>query len=482
MMIYELNARLSGQRFDEISETQLATWAAAGFDWLWLMGVWVISPAGREISQQLQPDFAGSPYAIYEYEFNPELGGETAWQVLRARAQRHGLKLMVDFVPNHLAVDAPLVDAHPEYFIHSNPHLRAESAENFFIHPNGHYLAHGKDPYFAGWTDTVQLDYSHPGLRAYQINQLHRLATLADGVRCDMAMLVLRDQIKQQWFPYLDAARFTLAMPTEFWAEAVFAVKARRPDFSFLAEVYWDQESYLQQLGFDLTYNKKLYDLLSDQRSASDLAHYLQTVPFHYLQRCLHFLENHDEERAAVRFGPRTTALAVLCGAIPGVPLIHQGQMEGFQERIPVQRIRPLQQEIVSTKEWTFYQQLLPIINQPVLRQGEMIVANAQDNKLLWRRQHCGEVAIIAVAVDGHPHNSEIILTEELLGLWQQQPFQLKDLWTNKRVMVHRRAHHWILSTNEVTSWQQYGFLLLTVHSDQIQTTQNRNPRVNSAD
>src|SRR5262249_51103009 len=144
-------------------------------------------------------------------------------------------------------------DSHPEYFIFSNTDLRDERPTDYFNHRVGR-LAHGRDPYFAGWTDTVQFDYVHPGLRAHQIEVLKKLAGMVDGLRCDMAMLVLREQIKNQWFPRVDWWAFNDHMPEEFWSEAIRAVKGLRSDFIFMAEVYWDKEPYLQQLGFDLTY------------------------------------------------------------------------------------------------------------------------------------------------------------------------------------------------------------------------------------
>ncbi|KAF0248573.1 MAG: glycosidase, partial [bacterium] len=310
MIIYELNARVYGKRFNQITNEELQRLVDMGFDWLWLMGIWRTSVAGKTIAQQLAPDFEASPYAIVDYQVNPDLGGEEALKDLVERAHKLGLKIMVDFVPNHMAPDSPLIDSHPEFFIHHNPDLRHELPRDNFLHPNGRYLAYGRDPYFAGWTDTVQLDYVHPELRTHQINELKRLATLVDGLRCDMAMLVLREQIKNQWFPKIDWDTFNQHMPNEFWSEAISAVKKTRPDFIFMAEVYWDKEPYLQQLGFDLTYDKKLYDLL-EHASGNELVNYLQNVPNEYLSRSVHFLENHDEPRAAERFGNRQKPAAI---------------------------------------------------------------------------------------------------------------------------------------------------------------------------
>src|ERR1051326_9160339 len=105
MIIYELNARVYNKKFNEFSNEELTRLVNLGFDWLWIMGIWRISPAGTTISKQSAPDFEGSPYAIMDYEINPDLGGESAFRDLVARAHRAGLRVMADFVPNHMAVD-----------------------------------------------------------------------------------------------------------------------------------------------------------------------------------------------------------------------------------------------------------------------------------------------------------------------------------------------------------------------------------------
>src|SRR4051812_49780003 len=135
------------------------------------MGIWCMGPAGVTLSRKYAPDFEGSPYAIAEYAVDPLLGGEPALRTFVTRAHALGIKVMADFVPNHLAFDTPLIDIDPGMVIHSNPALRKEYAVDYYDHPKGR-LAHGKDPYFSGWNDTVQLDYAYPPLRAYMIEQL----------------------------------------------------------------------------------------------------------------------------------------------------------------------------------------------------------------------------------------------------------------------------------------------------------------------
>lgn len=464
MLLFEMNVRLLGEPLDRIAEEHLDRLAALGFDWVWLMGLWRIGPAAVAISKLYGADFQGSPYAIASYDVSPELGGDAALRAFVARAHRAGLKVMADFVPNHMSVDSPLIDAHPEFAIHSNPELRHESPHDYFKHPKGR-LAHGKDPYFPGWTDTVQLDYAHPGLRAYQTATLARLAEMVDGVRCDMAMLVLREQVKQIWFPRVDQALFDHHYPREFWADAIDAVRARRRDFVFMAEVYWDKDPYLQSLGFDYTYDKKLYDLLSHGR-LEDIHGYLSWAPPSYLSRCVHFLENHDEERAAARFVGRSHAAAILSYAIPGAVFIHQGQMEAYREKLPVQRLRPLEHEVPDARERVFHERLIACVKQPIFREGALASLGVQRGVLLVLRRHEDRVVLVGADPGGHQRaaSPELVLTREhlgLLGVPLEAALRAVDLWACAPVEVTRGADHLRLGEGAIPSYgENQAFML----------------------
>ena len=88
---------------------------------------------------------------------------------------------------------------------------------------------------------------------------LAQIAGLCDGVRCDMAMLLLPEVFERTWG----------IQAGPFWPRAIDAVRQRHPGFLFMAEVYWDLEWTLQQQGFDYTYDKRLYDRLRDGHAAS---------------------------------------------------------------------------------------------------------------------------------------------------------------------------------------------------------------------
>ena len=204
-----------------------------------------------------EEDIAGSGFAITGYTVHPGLGGDAALARLRERLRKRGLRLMLDFVPNHTALDHSWVDDHPEYYIPGTELDLARAPQNYtwVKRKRGDLLlAHGRDPYFSGWPDTLQLDYSNPATQEAMIGELLRIAGQCDGVRCDMAMLVLPDVFERTW-----GRRAPL-----FWPEATRRVREQVPGFRFMAEVYWDLEWTMLQQGFDYAYDKRLYDRLRE--------------------------------------------------------------------------------------------------------------------------------------------------------------------------------------------------------------------------
>lgn len=362
---------------DDIPDRALDEWAQAGFDLIWFLGVWQTGPAGRRVSKsnsewlkefhQILPDLrpsdiCGSCFAIQDYRVHDEFGGNEALDRLRQRLGNRGLRLILDFVPNHTALDHPWVSEHPDYYVWGSkkqlaaePHnyCRTETTEGELI------LAHGRDPYFAGWPDTLQLNYGNPALRQAMNRELRRIATQCDGVRCDMAMLVLPEVFERTWG--------IAAEP--FWPWVTKTVRDEIPDFLFLAEVYWDLESMLQQQGFDYTYDKRLYDHLHEMHVPPLRKHFL--ISLNFQDKLVRFLENHDEPRAAAAFSPEThRPAAIITYLAPGLRFFHQGQFEGCKIRVPVHlRRRPA--EPVDHALAEFYAALLECLRVPVFREGE---------------------------------------------------------------------------------------------------------------
>lgn len=311
-------------------------------DWLWLMGVWERSSASRAIAlahpglqQEFKyalPDYTpadvvGSAYAVRSYTVDPALGTPTGLGNLRGLLGELGVGLVLDFIPNHCAVDHPWTTLHPEWFIQADEAAHQQWPEKYF-RVGKKVLAYGKDPYFAPWTDTAQFDYANPQLRSAIIDELLAVASQCDAVRCDMAMLLLREIFRRTW------QRDPMV---EFWSEAIATVKARYPKFRFIAEVYWGLEWTLMELGFDYCYDKTLYDRLR-QRDAQGVAAHLR-ADIHFSNRVVRFVENHDEPRALRVFGENWWGATLLCATVPGAYLEHLNQGERTA-RNPVQLAR----------------------------------------------------------------------------------------------------------------------------------------------
>jgi hypothetical protein len=356
-----------------------------GADALWFMGVWERSPAGTAIANQnrgLQEDFrralpdfrsednVGSPYCVRQYVVDEHLGGRKGLAVARRELARRGLKLILDFVPNHVAPDHPWVINHPEYLVQGNTD-DARNDPTSFISVRGKVFACGRDPFFPAWPDVLQLNAFDPGLRQAAAATLLDIAGRCDGVRCDMAMLMLNSVFERTW-----ASRAGARPDANFWSAIIPAVKAQHPDFKFIAEAYWDLEWELQQQGFDFCYDKRLYDRLEKEGAESVRLHLLADMA--YQEKLVRFIENHDEPRAAAAFpheGLRAVAVAAL--TLPGAKLVHEGQLEGCKVRLPVfLGRRPAEAPDAGLRD--FYLRLLKAMGEDVFKAGE------------WRLCECG--------------------------------------------------------------------------------------------
>ncbi len=269
---------------------------------------------------------------------------------------------MLDFVPNHMAPDHPWVEHHPDYFVHGSENDLSSAPQNYGRATTSRgslVLAYGRDPYFPGWPDTLQLDYGNPATQSAMIGELGKISGQCDGVRCDMAMLILPDVFERTWG----------IRPEPFWPKATAAVRQQYPEFLFMAEVYWDLEWTMQQQGFDYAYDKRLYDRLRDGHPQAVRGH-LQGAP-DYQNRLARFLENHDEPRAAATFAPGNhEAAAVLTFLAPGLRFFHQGQLEGRVKRISPHLVRAPSEPVNSTLR-RFYEKLLEVLRRPVVRRGQ---------------------------------------------------------------------------------------------------------------
>jgi hypothetical protein len=356
--VYEINtwvwlnalSRAAGRRITlaDVPDEVLAHIAGHRFDAVWLMGVWERSVGAREVSRTVPglhaeyrhalpgygiEDVVGSPYAVAQYRVDPALGGDEGLAALRARLARLGMRLILDFVPNHLAIDHPWMREAPERLVQGDEGGLAAAPQNWFrreVNGQKRIFAYGRDPYFDGWSDTVQIDYRRADTRRAMRDTLASVAERADGARCDMAMLAVHDVFLRTWGGAFDEPG------VQFWPEAIAYVKKLHPDFLTMAEVYWDLEWTLQQQGFDYAYDKRLYDRLV-HGTADEVRGHL-SGDYEFQRRLARFIENHDEPRAMHALGPgRDRAAAVVALTLPGLRLVHEGQMEGWRLKLPVQ-------------------------------------------------------------------------------------------------------------------------------------------------
>ncbi len=436
-VIYEINtavwldelSRAAGRRLT-LAGVAASDWDAvtpAGVDAVWLMGVWERSPAGlalananpglqasfREALPDLRrDDVIGSPYCVRRYVVDPAFGGPGALAAARAALAARGARLLLDYVPNHVAPDHPWVTSDPELFVHGDDHDIAADAQGWLA-VGGQVLAHGRDPYFPPWPDVVQLDAFSPAVRAATASTLAGIARQCDGIRCDMAMLMTNHVFARTW-----GSRTGPAPAQEFWPTVISDLRSRHPQTVLVAEAYWDLEWELQQHGFDFCYDKRLYDRIIGGDAPAVRDHLRAGLS--YQSRLLRFLENHDEPRIAGRI-PRDAqrAAAVAVATLPGATLWHEGQFEGRRVRPPVFLARRPDEPLdLDLADW--HRRLLATIAGHQVRAGAWRLLEASgwpDNQscrnLLawsWAGDGGGERHIVVVNFSGQPAQGRIPL------------------------------------------------------------------------
>lgn len=416
--IYEINTRVwltdLCRRYHQhitlgnIPEHILDELAGYQVDAIWPMGVWTRSAAVRSsalnYTHEYRPvlpdltddDVIGSGYAIGAYQVDPMAGGRDGLARFREQLQARGMRLILDFVPNHVATDHLWTRQNPSYFVRGTSRDIKHQPGMFFQTNDdwgrSAYIAHGRDPYFPGWIDTAQLNAFNPSLRQAMTHTLLDIATQCDGVRCDMAMLMVNDVFKRTWGWLVEES-----MPErEFWEEIIPQVRSQNPDFLFMAEVYWNMEYTLQQQGFDYTYDKELYDRMLSDNLGAIRAHL--KADYNFQQRSVRFIENHDERRAAAAFGTlRSKAYAVLIATLPGAVLLHDGQFTGRKIKLPVQ-IGRQPDEYVDEELETFYYRLLEETRDPIYQEGQWRLFEVSDGDFIaYGWQHGDEYRLITV-------------------------------------------------------------------------------------
>ncbi len=425
--IYVINSRILIKRFrdsqkkaglKDIPETYWKKLHGIGIDYVWLIGIWetthssikkycfeknLIADYKKALPDWTPDDVEGSPYAIDDYNIYANLGTAADLITLKRELNSFGLKLILDFIPNHFNAESSLIKSIPQLFLSAEKKLFQQDGITFFQSDKKNIFAHGRDPYFSAWQDTVQINYFSEEARNIMTDKLFGLADLCDGVRCDMAMLLLNDVFYKTWEVILKNSDYKKPAD-EFWESAIKKVKSKRENFIFIAEAYWGLEKKLQELGFDFTYDKKLIDLMKENDIGGIKFHLASDKK--YSGKSVRFIENHDEERSIKLFGEeKALASAVLMSTVPGMRFYFDGQFEGKTTKLPVQLGRePIEHANGRVKK--FYDKLLSITNRKAFKSGEWKLLSPSssgggdlsfENILAWEIHYLNQQYIIVI-------------------------------------------------------------------------------------
>jgi glycosidase len=371
-------------RLDQIPDEELDSLARRGFTGLWLIGLWERSSASRRIKQLCgNPEAVASAYSLFDYRIAAELGGDAAYQNLKDRAWKRGMRLASDMVPNHMSIDSRWVIEHPDWFVSldyrpfpsysfNGPNLSWDERVGIYLedhyynrsdaavvfkrvdHWTGseNYIYHGNDGTSMPWNDTAQLNYLKPEVREAVIQTILHVARQFPVIRFDAAMTLTKKHYQRLWFPEpgtggaiptraehgLTKAQFNALMPNEFWREVVDRVAEEAPDTLLLAEAFWLLEGYfVRTLGMHRVYNSAFMNMLRDEENANYRSVIKNTLEFdpEILKRFVNFMNNPDEETAVAQFGKgdKYFGICTMMATMPGLPMFGHGQIEGFAEK-----------------------------------------------------------------------------------------------------------------------------------------------------
>ncbi len=377
---YQRDIRLLSDIPDEELD-RLARW---GFSGLWLIGLWERSSASQKIKRIMgNPEAMSSAYSLYDYVIAHDLGGEEAFQNLKDRAWRRGIRLASDMVPNHMGIYSKWVIEHPGWFLRvpqppfpAYQYTGADLSEDgrvciqiedgYWQHRDAAvvfkridkwtgdagYIYHGNDGTSMPWNDTAQLNFLIPEVREAVIQTILHVARKFPIIRFDAAMTLAKRHFQRLWFPQpgeggaipsraehgLTREQFDELMPKEFWREVVDRVAQELPDTLLLAEAFWLMEGYfVRTLGLHRVYNSAFMNMLKMEDNANyrlTIRNVLEFSP-EVLKRFVNFMNNPDELTAIEQFGrgDKYYGVAAMMVTMPGLPMFGHGQIEGFAEK-----------------------------------------------------------------------------------------------------------------------------------------------------
>ena len=371
-------------RLDQIPDEALDRLQSQGITGLWLIGLWERSRASETIKRWMgDEDAVASAYSLYDYVVAADLGGQEAFDDLKARAWERGVRMTTDMVPNHVGIDGRWVIEHPDWFIglpdcpypdysFTGADLCADERVGIYLedgywdksdaavvfkrvdHWTGEvrYIYHGNDGTSMPWNDTAQLDYRKPEVREAVIRTILHVAQLSPIIRFDAAMTLTRKNFQRLWFPEpgtggdipsrsgfgINRSDFEQMMPEEFWREVVDRSAAEAPDTLLLAEAFWMLEGYfVRTLGMHRVYNSAFMNMLRDEANDEYRKLIRNTLEYdpRILSRYVNFMSNPDEETAEEQFGrgDKYFGICTMMATLPGLPMFGHGQIEGYREK-----------------------------------------------------------------------------------------------------------------------------------------------------
>uniref|UniRef100_A0A7C6EH80 Alpha-amylase n=1 Tax=candidate division WOR-3 bacterium TaxID=2052148 RepID=A0A7C6EH80_UNCW3 len=384
--LYQLSKKYNREikRLDEIPDEELKMLSDWGFNAIWLIGIWERSRASAKIKRLCgNPEAIASAYSIYDYEVAQELGGEVAFNNLKQRAFNYNIRIGVDMVPNHTALDSKWIKEHPDWFIQrdtspffnyrfSGPNLSEDPEIEIYIEDGYYnrtdaavvfklvdkrtkkirYIYHGNDGTSTPWNDTAQLNFLLPEVREAVIQKIIHIAKRSPIIRLDAAMTLTKKHYQRLWFPEpgkggdipsrteysMTHNQFNKLFPKEFWREVVDRIAKEAPDTLLLAEAFWLMEGYfVRNLGMHRVYNSAFMNMLKMEQNKEYhqvLKNVLDYNP-EILRRFVNFMSNPDELTAIQQFGKddKYFGVCIMMATMPGLCMFGHGQVEGFQEK-----------------------------------------------------------------------------------------------------------------------------------------------------
>jgi glycosidase len=293
-VVYEVNIRQFSKEGTFMGFSRdLPRLKEMGVDIVWLMPI-------NPIGEKFRKGPLGSYYSVRDYSsVNPEFGTLEDFKTLVKLVHEQGMKIIIDWVPNHTSWDNNLVKTHPDYYMRDS-------------------LGKFSSPF--DWTDVIRLDYTKPATRRYMIETMRWWVTETDidGFRCDVAHMV----------------------PVDFWNEWRAAMDSTKPMFQ-LAE---SDQPFLHEKAFDATYDWKFHHIMNQvaqgKQPALAIRNHFTWVDTTYPGNSylLQFTSNHDEnswngtEYERMREGAKS--FAVLAATVRDMFLIYNGQESAFNRRL----------------------------------------------------------------------------------------------------------------------------------------------------